>query len=423
MKYDFDSYFFYESIPRATLNIKIKVNLTEPVDGKALKESAVKAFHRFPYYKRKMRLDETGAHILEPSDEDLAVKEEGPERIVLGSEETHHLFFCITWTGKAVYFHAPHSICGGCGIMLWVKATLWQYLTDLHQTEISSEGILTPQTPFSPAETALPELGKAPAGECKPVKAFGNAYIPRDDYERFFSDPFKGAVFIPIVLEQDELMTYARAHHGSPNSIFSAIMFKTLARVYHDRDVPFISARIVANYRADVGCPHTYHDLVRMLRVKYTTDMASWPIGKLSAMTRERMRLQMQPELSWMELKRLMAFRAEIDAVQTHEGKMKYAFEHSLIKTAPWDTFTISYVGNLPWGGLADYVASSFAITEGHFIQEITALPGKFCFAFQQVVEDDKYLKAFLQILDEEHLHYEAGDMEEKKIAGLQLGE
>lgn len=422
MKYDFDSYFFYETIPRATLNIKVKVNLKEPVDGKMLEKSAVKAFHRFPYYRRKLRIDETGAHVFEPSDEEIVVKEEGPERIVLGSEETHHLFFGITWTGKAVYFHAPHSICGGCGVLFWVKATLWQYLTDLHQVKISSEGILTPSTPFSPAETAVPDLSKAPACEEIRLKEFGNAYMPMDDYERFFKDPFKGMVFIPLVFSQDEVMQYARSHDGSPNSIFSAIMFKSLMRVFADRDVSFISARIVDNYRADVGCPDTYRDLVRMLRVKYTREMESWPMDKLSTMTRGSMYLQMQPELSWMELKKVMAFRAEIDAVQSHEGKMKYAFEHSLIKNAPWDTYTISYAGNSPWGGVADYVDSYFFITDGHLIQEITALPGKICFNFQQVIEDDKYLKAFLQILDEEHIHYEVGKMEEKKLAGIQLG-
>ncbi len=423
MKYDFDSYFFYETIPRATLNIKLKVNLREPVDGRVLKESAAKAFRRFPYFRRRLWLDETGAHVLEPCDEELAVIEEGPERIVLGSEETHHLFFCITWTGKALYFHGPHSICGGCGLMFWVKATLWQYLTDLHQTKISSEGVLTPLTPFSPAEMALPDLGSAPAEEGSPVpaEAFGNAYMPMDDYERFFKDPFKGAVFIPIVLEEDEVISYARAKGGSPNSIFSSIMFKTLARVFQDREVPFISARIVANYRADVGCPETYRDLVRMLRVKYTPDMADWTIEKLSTMTRERMLLQMGPALSWRELKKTLAFRAEIDGVQSHEGKMKYAFDHSLIKNSPWDTYTISYVGKSPWGGVADYVDSCFFVTDGHFIQEITSLPGKICFSFQQVIEDDKYLKAFCQVLEEEHLHYEVGKMEEKKLARLQL--
>ena len=127
-----------------------------------------------------------------------------------------------------------------------------------------------------------------------------------------------------------------------------------------------MSSSIVANYRKDVGCPNSYHDLVRMLRVKYTAEMAQWPINKLSSMIRAKMALQMKPELSWAELKRL--FRDGIDAQKGMDNKIKYANEHSLVKTAPYDTFTISYVGNLPWGGISDYVDSVFSITDGHLL-------------------------------------------------------
>ncbi len=230
-------------------------------------------------------------------------------------------------------------------------------------------------------------------------------------------------MFIPIVIDQHELMSYARSNDGSPNSILSAIMFKALARVFKDKDLPALSVKIADNYRADVGCPDTYRDLVRLLRVKYTSDMADWPIEKLSTTTRGRMFLQMQPELSWVEYKKLLALRNEIDAIQSHEEKMKYAAGHSLIKNTPMDTYTISYAGNASWGGLADYVKSVFTITDGHLMIEVNALPGKICVSFQQVIRDDTYVKEFLKILDEEHIHYEAGEMEEKKLPGVQLGD
>ena len=133
------------------------------------------------------------------------------------------------------------------------------------------------------------------------------------------------------------------------------------------------------------------------------------------------MALQMKPELSWAELKRLTAFRDGIDAQKGRDNKIKYANEHSLVKTAPYDTFTISYVGNLPWGGISDYVDSVFSITDGHLLQELHYLPGKFCLAFQQLVEDKKYLNAFLQVLEEEHLNCEVGEMEAKKLAAIKL--
>ncbi len=423
MKYDYDSYFFYETTPRTKLNIKLKVTLKEPVNENVLESSAVKAFHRFPYFRRTLRIDETGGHVLEPSEEEIVVMEEGREKIILGSKQTNHLFFCITWKDRSVYFQAAHSFCGGCGVMFWIKATLWQYLTDLHHTEISAEGFLTPLSPMLPGETALPDLAQEPEEEALPVTPFENTYGVFEDYRIAAANPSVKPVFIPIVIRQDELMRYARSNDGSPNSIISAIMFKTMARALKDREIPALSAKIAANYRADVGCPDTYRDMVRLLRVKYTIDMADWPIEKLSTVTRGKMFLQMQPELSWAEYKKVMAYRDGIDAIQDYEGKRKYADENSPIKRGFIDTYTISYAGNSEWGGLADYVDSVFSITDGNLMLELNALPGKICVSFQQILQDDRYLKHFIGVLDEEGIHYEIGAMEEKNLPGVQLGD
>ncbi|MCR5747557.1 MAG: hypothetical protein K6G03_07595 [Lachnospiraceae bacterium] len=419
--YDFDSYLLYETKPRATLNLKLKVTLKEPVDADVLTESAQKAFRRFPYYRKKLTLDETGAHVFEPSDEDIAVIEESSDRITLGSEETNYFFFAITWEDHTIYFHTSHSICGACGMLMWVKSTLWQYLTDLHKTEIDPAGIMIPSTPVSVDEYAVPDLSKASTDDLIPVKGFGDAYMPIDDYKRYLKDPFSKVLFVPIILPEKDLIRYASANDGSPNSIVSALIFKTLMRVYKDRDVDFLSSAIVDNYRADVGCPNTYQDLVRMLRIKYNSNMADWPIKKLSTVTRGSMYLQMQPELSWIKLKKLMEFRDGIDAAKTHEAKVKYACDHSPIKNASKDTFIVSYVGRENWGGLVDYIDSAFLITDGHLLFELISVSGKLCLSFQQVIDDDKYLEAFLELLDEEHISYEVGSKEPKKLAKIQI--
>ena len=41
--------------------------------------------------------------------------------------------------------------------MRWIKATLWQYLTDLG-IDMDDAGIVMPDTPFTPEETAAPDV-------------------------------------------------------------------------------------------------------------------------------------------------------------------------------------------------------------------------------------------------------------------------
>ena len=68
--------------------------------------------------------------------------------------ETNDLLFAITYEGKNIYFSFSHNFCGA---MRWIKATLWQYLTDLG-IDIDDAGIVMPDTPFTPEETAAPDV-------------------------------------------------------------------------------------------------------------------------------------------------------------------------------------------------------------------------------------------------------------------------
>ena len=133
------------------------------------------------------------------------------------------------------------------------------------------------------------------------------------------------------------------------------------------------------------------------------------------------MYLQMQPEFSVQEYKRLMEFREGIDAKKTFPEKAEYALTNSLMRADVTDTFTVSYVGNLRWGGLADYIESVNSITDGHLMLEVNSLPDKFCISFEQFTDDKKYLNAFLQVLDEEGISYTVREAEPTGLPGIQL--
>jgi hypothetical protein len=133
------------------------------------------------------------------------------------------------------------------------------------------------------------------------------------------------------------------------------------------------------------------------------------------------MYLQMQPEFSVQEYKRLVEFRNGIDEQKTFQEKAGYALTNSLLRADVADTFTVSYVGNLAWGGLAEYIDSVYSITDGHLMLEINSLPEKFCISFEQFTDEKKYLNAFLQVLDEEGISYTVGEAEPTRLPGIQL--
>ena len=420
MKYDFDSYLLYEVTPSSLYTAKVVVELNVPVNGDILREAAQKAFRRFPYYSRTVRLDDHGAYVLEPCDKPICVFEEG-EQVVLGTEQTNRLLFAITYSPSTVYFNFCHNFCGGCGAMPWIKSTLWHYLTD-EGYAIDSEGILTPDSPIPPEETAVPDPESFPEEEVIGRYTGGDSYVPIKDYLPYLTNPSKGGqVYYPITIDKSALMRFARENDGSPNSILSAAMFRMSSRVFPKAKQ--ISCGIVCNYRKDVGCPDTYRDLVRVLHARYLPSMKDWPIEKLSTVTRGSMYLQMQPEISRETYRQVVAYRDTIDKIPGKALKTAYALKNSPLRNGVKDTFNVSYVGNVDWGGLSEYVEEVFSLTEGHLMLEVNSARDKICIAFQVLNRDEDFIREFLKVLDEEGISYEIGEMMESRLPQISIND
>ena len=418
MKYDFDSYLLYEVTPSSLYTAKVVLELGVPVHGEVLREAAQKAFRRYPYFSRTVRRDEQGAFVLEPCEKPICVFEEG-EPVTLGTGQTNGLLFAITYSGNTLYFNFCHNFCGGCGAMMWIKTTLWQYLTD-DGFAVDPEGILMPDSAIPPQETAVPDPETFPEEEVIGRYNGGNSYVPIKDYVPYLINPSKGGqAYYPITIDKSALMKYARENDGSPNSILSAAMFRMCSRVFPKAKQ--ISSGIVCNYRKDVGCPETYRDLVRVLHARYLPRMKDWPIDKLSTVTRGSMYLQMQPEISRETYRQVAAYREQIDKMPGKLLKSAYALKNSPLRNGVKDTFNVSYVGNIEWGGLGEYIRSLYSLTEGHLMLEVNSAGDKFCIAFQILNRDENFVREFVKVLEEEGIPYELGEMVESRLPQIKL--
>ena len=418
MIHDFDSYALYEQRKRAILSVRIRVILTDAVDGEILRLAAEKAFRRFPYFARKVVLNDQSAYELKPCERPITVTPD--DHIVrLGTPDTNNLLFAITYGGNDVFFNFSHNFCGAGGAMRWIKATLWQYLTDLGH-EIDAAEIMTVDTPLDPAECAQPDIDALPTDEYMgDMSVPPDTFVPIAEMVAFMRNPKSIKRYYPISISKNKLLKYSRENDGSPNSILAALMFKLSTGAYPEETT--LGGRIACSYHGDVGCPGTYRDMVRMLNIPYQIEMKDWPVEKLSTMTRGRMYLQMQPEISWDECRKLGALRNGIDALPDFDSKVDYAVAHSRYLNIAPATFTISYVGKVEWNGLAPYINGVYTLTTGHLILEVNATEEDFCISFQTYREDGKYLTEFLRLLDEERLPYKVGAFTERRLPEIVL--
>ena len=115
------------------------------------------------------------------------------------------------------------------------------------------------------------------------------------------------------------------------------------------------------------------------------------------------------------------AFRRKIDEQPDLERKVDYAVDNSPTTHGIPSTCVISYVGKVDWEGLAPYIQGVYTFAFGHVMLEINATEEDFCISFQTVHDHEKYVRAFLDVLDEEELSYTVGEFADRRLPEIIL--
>ena len=417
-----DAYLLYEYMEKLPYTVRIKVKLSEKTDEKLLYEAAQEAVKRLPYFSVKVVLDKEQNYTIVHNDAPITVAPEKDQRLILGSDEVNRHLFAITYRDDVIWFSFSHSICGGFGSMFWVKTTLYAYLTKKFGHIEPPEDIKLPGTPVDPEELALPEADSLP--DDKPVTRYngGNTNIGIIRMLKYLINPFaKDNYYYQLVIPADKFMEYARNIDGSPNTVLSALFFKSNVDYFKEKKDTHLSVRIADDYRNDIGVEKSYRDFVRLLHIKYDWNLRDQSVEKLNMRARGAIIGQSQPELSYERYKRLESVHKGIDEQPTLKAKKKYASQNSTFRNDIRDTFTISYTKPTDWGEMNNYIKEFYIITDGDLMMEVIALKERFCISFQLINKDRTPFDLFCRLLDAEKIPYEASEQNKRLLPKIEL--
>lgn len=422
MQHNPDIYLFYEYMKKSSFTVRVKVRLDEAVDVQLLTETAREAFSRFPYYSVQLGTDEGGNYTLSPNNRPLAVLPEADRRRMLGSDEVNKHMFYISYRDDTVWFNCAHSICGGFGVMFWVKATLYQYMRRKYGDVEAPKDIKLPGTPVTEAELYYPDASSLPDDE--PIYQYegGDSNLALGRTLKFILNPFaRNNYYYEIEIPSREFMDYAVKIDGSPNTILIAMMYKAMTRFLKEKEGTFISGRLAADYRNDIGAPGSYRDFVRFIHIKYQWSMKDEPISRLNMRARGAVIRQNQPELSCERFRKAVSDHEGIDAQSDLKEKKKYAAKNSAYRNDPRDVYTISYVGKMDLGGMEKHIESIYNITDGDLMLEVNALNNRLNISFQLVDKNREPLQRFLEILDGENIPYKVSDIKTRYLPDIEF--
>ena len=239
---------------------------------------------------------------------------------------------------------------------------------------------------------------------------------------KFLFNPFvKRNYYYQIEIPSKDFMHYAAQVDGSPNTILTALMLKTVSRFFKEKKDTHLSARIAADYRDDIGVDESYRDFVRFIHVRYEWSMKDETVKKLNMRARGAVIQQNQPELSCERFDKKQKIHDGIDAQPDLKSKKRFALQNSNFRSDPRDIYTISYVGQTDWGGMEEHIKGFYTITDGDLMLELNALKDKFCITFQLVNRDRKPLELFCELLKQEGVPYRVSDCFARCLPKIQL--
>jgi hypothetical protein len=340
---------------------------------------------------------------LEHNIKPIAVLPEKDERLTLGSDAVNDHLFAITYRDDCIWFNYSHALCGAMGGMFWVKATLYQYMIRKYGYIEAPKDLKLPGTPVTDGELFFPDADKLPADE--PISRYEggdcNLQLPR--FLKYMFNPFaRDCYYYQIDIPVRDFMEYAARIDGSPNTILTAMMYKVSSRLFKEKEGTFLSGRIAADYRKDIGANESYRDFVRFIHVKYQWGMKDESVQKLNMRARGALIAQNQAELSYERFRKLDKAHKGIDQQPNLKAKKKFAAKNSTFRSDPRDTYTISYVGQTDWGGMAAHIRGFYTITDGDLMLEVNVLRDRFCITFQLINKDRKPLELFCELLAHE---------------------
>ncbi len=422
-EYQPDTYLLYETRPNVSCNVRIVIKMKDKVDGKILDNAVNKAIKRYPYFSVCVEKDGDGRYVLKANDRPVSVSRTLNPPPPLGSSTVNYHLISVDYMGKMVYFNFNHSISGACGFIPFIKTALYLYISKKFDIDLDPTGINLPDSPMLEGETDFPIAEELPDAPTIGMYNGEMGYFPIQDYMSFYRNPdHVSDGYYCIKIPQSELMKYVKSNDGSPAAVFAVFMFKAFSDVFPD-DARTILCGVANNYRAQVGCPNSYHDLTRPLHVKYKREMADMPIDKLCTATRGMITLQSQSENAVAAFKELSEFHKKLDSMVTIDEKCAYCMKAGRFVGGIRDTYNVSYVGQTDFGSIADYIKSIYTVSTGHLLTEINSFKDNFFVCFSQSVNNGKYIESLLNVLQNEGIKYDISGMFTKNLPDLKLPE
>ncbi len=395
---------FYGASREFANTFSVRVTLKNPIEPDVLRRDLDRAMGRYPYFS--VSLGAQGEELVLEDNPLPVTIVEGPEPAKLNTAASNYHLVGVSYERTSVVFGAFHALTDGA--FHWIKTTLYYYLCETEGRELDPTGVRLAGEEIPAGELEDPFDTEIPETEEPTVPRWSSAFRVTD------RTPVGKQRCWHIRIGETSFMKYTRTQDGSPATITSAFMAKALHTLYPDMAEPVVCG-MAHNIRSVIRKPLAHQSMVNLIELAYPPRLKGADIEKLCICSRGMVMLQSQPETVWDMVRKQLALEKELEGL-THREKFDLLRPvvtgartgiGNLPASAPV-SFKVSYVGRTDWGSMANMIESVHCsvTTDGSGICiEINTCNGYFDYCFMQEFEDDRYVNAFVDLLEREGIY------------------
>lgn len=271
---------FVHSNGDETLNIVVRVALTEDIDTALMQTALEKAALRYPNFRSVLASDGKGL-VYEFSDE-KPVLQIGDEKRKLGSSELNGFPYCVSCDGKMLKLSVHHGVTDGYGVTEFVKTLLYYYLKECGKPVTADGDIRLLESEYdAAAEDELSYLkyyDRSVSSE-RPqpgdVKLFALPVEYWDEAGRYEFKRFK------LSMSAEQTADYARRCGSSVTGLINAIVCKAFQTAY-DLEGKLLINSVTSNFRRLMPSV-SMHNFSGWLLTFYTPEMQGLSLAQTAA--------------------------------------------------------------------------------------------------------------------------------------------
>lgn len=396
----------YETTAEDPHTFRLSIKMKDLIDGDILRDVVNSTAGRYPYFL--VRMVREGADIFFESNElPLPVINTG-DRITLGTEETNYHLLAVCYWQNWLHVDCYHGLTDGGGLHPMIMTLLHMYISAYYGIELDTTGIRLPGSEVPEAEWNDPGAVILPPHRDGLTSKWSSPAFQIDE-SRVHLKP--ESIVTTIGISEKEFIPFSMSNDGSPATIVSLLLARSLDMVHPVEADPVVIAMCV-NQRKALGAPLAHQSLVGDVRLVYNDKLKKIPFMHQATCFRGMVALQSDREMVLDEIRDYQELMRELSATDSFEERHKICVRR-MENLSRCVTATVSYIGKANMGAMENYLQEfdplpSTALPSMHtpLTIEMVSMNGLIVLNFIHYFPEMEYFSLFVKQLRENNINY-----------------